>query len=232
MALRFVPPTSRVKWTPCFRLISSRFPPVDLFERVADPADWEALFAIEALTNTRLRDEIGEISLVPASERFIGPGASYVMAPFTHLSDAGGRFSTRHFGAYYAAHALETAIRETVYHRERFLRATNERPMELDMRELQATFDAELDDLRGLRPTQPSVYDPGDYGASQAFAAQRRAQGSHGIVWDSVRHEGGHCVALFIAKLLNDCKQGAHFCYVWDGTRIVTVYQKSGLRVL
>ncbi|HYD55112.1 MAG TPA: RES family NAD+ phosphorylase, partial [Gemmatimonadaceae bacterium] len=119
-------PVGRVAWAPCHRMVPSRFPPIDLFERVADPADWEAVAAIESLTNARLREAMGEISLVPVEERVSGPGASFVMGPFTHLSEAGGRFSTRHFGAYYAARTLDTAIRETVHHRERFLRATAE----------------------------------------------------------------------------------------------------------
>ena len=50
---------SEVRWQPCFRVISSRFPPIDLFERVASPEDWEALYWLESLTNPRLRDEVG-----------------------------------------------------------------------------------------------------------------------------------------------------------------------------
>ena len=224
------PPVTRVRWRPCYRLIPNRFPPADLFERVADPGDWEAIFAVEALTNTRIRDEVGDISLVPVEHRVSGPGASYVMAPFTHVSAPGGRFSTSAFGAYYAAHTLETAIRETVHHRERFLRATNEPPIEIDMRELRATLSAELHDLRGMRDAHPALHDPTDYSASQAFAAHLRAAGSAGIVWDSVRHAGGECVAVFIPRLLSGCRQADHYCYVWDGTRIAHVYRKSGLR--
>jgi hypothetical protein len=228
----FTPPVTSVRWTPCFRLIPSRFPPVALFERVADPADWEAIILVESLTNDRLRQEAGEISLVPAEQRVSGPGASYIMAPFTHLSDAGGRFSTRRFGAYYAGRELETAIRETVYHRERFLRATSEGPMELDMRELRATLDGALHDLRGLRAAHPSLYHSSDYTASQQFATALRDGGSGGIAYDSVRHEGGECVAVFRPTLLGECRQAAHHCYVWDGTRIVSVYRKSALRDL
>ena len=55
---------ARITWTPSWRIIPSRFPPIDLFERIADPADWEALIQLESLTNPRLRDEVGEITLV------------------------------------------------------------------------------------------------------------------------------------------------------------------------
>ena len=62
------PPTARVQWRPCYRIVPSRFPPIDLFEKVADPADLEAVYAIEAMTNDRLRDEAGDLALVPPAE--------------------------------------------------------------------------------------------------------------------------------------------------------------------
>ena len=86
-------PTSEVRWTPCYRIIPSRFPPISLFEAVADPADLEAVYAIEAMTNDRLRDEAGELSLVPPEDRVSGPGSSPIMAAFTHLNPVGDRFT-------------------------------------------------------------------------------------------------------------------------------------------
>src|SRR5579872_1470221 len=67
--------TSNVLWLPCFRVIPSRYPTIHLFERVAENTDWDALYWIESLTNPRLRDEIGDIELVPREERVFGPGA-------------------------------------------------------------------------------------------------------------------------------------------------------------
>jgi hypothetical protein len=65
--------------------------------------------ALEQLTNPRVRDEVGDIALVPPEERVSGPGASYVMAAFTHVNPKGSRFSDGSFGVYYVAAALETA---------------------------------------------------------------------------------------------------------------------------
>ena len=230
--LDFVPPVRAVDWAPSYRIVPSRFPPIQLFERVARPEDLEAVFAVEALTNTRLRDEVGDLQLVPPDERVTGPGASWLMAPFTHLSAPGGRFSTPFFGAYYAARDRATAEAETVHHRERFLAATRQGPIEIDMRVIHATLRAGLHDIRGLQARLPRVYDPDDYGASQAFATQLRNARSRGIAWDSVRRAGGECAAVFSPSSLADCRQGAHLTYVWDGTRIATVYEKSELRVL
>ena len=53
-------PIARIEWRPCFRIVPSRFPPINLFEAVADPADLDAVYQIEAMTNDRLREEVGE----------------------------------------------------------------------------------------------------------------------------------------------------------------------------
>ncbi len=224
------PPRVDVHWSPCYRIIPSRFPTIQLFERVANPNDLDAVFAVESLTNSRLRNEVGELSHAALHDRVTGPGASWIMAPFTHLSSPGGRFSTPYFGAYYTAPDVLTAIVETVYHRQRFLRATNEGPIEVDMRVLHAQLRAELHDIRGQREARPEVYDPNDYGASQRFATGLHGRGSEGVVYDSVRHADGQCAAIFTPRALSKCRQGAHLAYVWDGTRITSCYEKSGLR--
>ncbi len=226
------PPRVEVRWSPCYRIISSRFPPIQLFERVADPNDLDAVFAVESMTNSRLRDEVGELSHVLPAERVSGPGASWIMAPFTHISSPGGRFSTPYFGAYYAACDVVTAIAETVYHRQRFLAATREAPTEVDMRVLQAQLRGELHDLRGQREARRDLYNADDYGASQRFATLMRGRGSIGIVYNSVRRAEGQCAAIFTPRALSKCRQGAHLTYVWDGARITSGYEKSGLRQL
>lgn len=223
-------PHSEVHWRPCYRIIPSRFPPIDLFERVADPADLEAVIAIESMTNDRLRAEAGEIDLVPPGDRITGPGAGFIMGAFTRVSPAGGRFTDGTYGAYYAARDLDTAIAETVHHRERFLAATREPPMTLDMRVLLAELRGRLHDLRGAARRRPALYAPDDYAESQAFARALRERGSNGIVWDSVRREGGECAAVFRPPLLSRCRQGMHLAYVWDGTAITEVYEKRRVR--
>src|SRR5687768_1274650 len=105
------PPLARVV-APTWRIIPSRFPPISLFETVADPAELEIAFAIEAMTNPRVRDEVGDITLVAPEDRVSGPGTSAVMAAFTHLNPAGGRFTTPYFGAWYGGLDLPTAVAE------------------------------------------------------------------------------------------------------------------------
>lgn len=219
------PPLAAVVWRPSHRIVPSIFPPRGLFDAVADPADLDAVFALEALTNDRLREQLGHLRRIPPERRVSGPGTTPVMSAFTHIHPDGGRFSTAKFGAYYAARELPTAIAETVYHRERFLRASNEPPIDLQMRSYLGNIRADLHDVRG--GDWPRLHDPHSYAISQAFATRLRDKGSEGIVFDSVRKPGGQCVALFYPDLIGPVKQGPHLLYRWDGERIEAFIQAS-----
>jgi hypothetical protein len=214
-----------VRFSPCHRIVASRLPTIHLFERVADPADWDALYALESMTNPRIRNEIGELRLVPVADRVGGPNASIVMAPFTHLAPQGTRFTDGRFGAYYAAESIDTAIAETRFHRENFLRATSQPPIELEMRCYLADVGCELHDLRTRRAELPDVYDPASYAASQKLGREIRDSGSNGISFDSVRRDGGECVAIFRPRLVQNVRQSVHLRYVWDGNSIANVYE-------
>jgi hypothetical protein len=214
-----------VRLAPCYRIVASRMPTIHLFERVADPSDWDALYALESLTNPRIRDQIGELHLVPRADRVSGINASIVMAPFTHLSPQGTRFTDGRFGAYYAAESVETSIAETRFHRENFLRATAQPPIELEMRCYLADVSCVMHDLRRRRLELPEVYDPSSYVASQSLGRALRAEGSNGIAFDSVRRDGGECVAVFRPRLVQNVRQGMHLRYSWDGTAISQVYE-------
>lgn len=222
-------PVARIGWMPCWRIVPSRFPPISLFERVTDPDDLEAVLELESLTNPRLRDAVGSLRLVPPGDRISGPGTSVIMAAFTHLNPDGSRFSDGSYGVFYAADSLDTAIAETRYHRERFMAATAQGRMELDMRVYLADLEGALHDLRGQAAAHPDVYHREAYAAGQQLARTLRRDGSNGIAYDSVRRKGGECVAVFRPPLLSNARQERHLCYLWDGRRIVTVYEKREL---
>jgi len=213
------PPLARVTWDRYHRLINSAWPPIDLFEDISDPADWLLIGAGEGKTNPRLAATIGNLDLVPPGRRVGGPGASYVMASFTHISpDHHGRFHDGSFGAFYAGDSFETALFETVHHTQIFCAMTAEVPGWIaDKRELVGRIDAQLTDIRA---GFPALLDPDDYSASQAFARRVKAAGSDGIVYPSVRNPGGTCFAVFYPDVMDVPVQGRHISYHWDGTRI------------
>lgn len=223
------PERNRIRWKSSWRLVPSRFPPVGLFDRVSSAEDLDVVQAIEGLTNDRLREELGALHLVPEEERVYGPGTTPIMAAFTHLNPEGSRFTDGRYGVYYAAKTIDTAIAETLYHRARFLAATQEPPIEIDMRSYASHIDARLHDIRDLQENLPAIYDPAPahYGSAQAFAKELRGNGSNGIVYSSVRDPGGECVAIFRPTVLKPVVQGKHYCYVWDGSRMIDVYVKT-----
>lgn len=221
-----IPEAATVVWKPCYRLIPSQFPPIGVYDRIANPADLDAVFAVENLTNPRLRQEAGDISIVPPEDRISGPGTTPIMAAFTHLNPEGSRFSDGSYGVYYAARTLATAIAETRYHRARFLALTREDPLEIDMRSYLADLEGELHDIRG-RSDLSDIYDRDSYAAGQTLARALKAVNSRGIAYDSVRHPGRACVAIFRPPALSNCIQGPHFGYVWDGAQITAVYEKK-----
>jgi len=215
-----------IQWKPCFRLIASRYPTVGLYDAIADPADLEAVFAIEALTNPRLRDELGQLQLVPPEERISGPGSTPVMAAFTHLNPEGSRFSDGSYGVYYAARDLDTAIAEVSHHRALFLSRTAEAAIDIDLRLITATLDAPLHDLRTMRRSAPALYDPRHYATGQLLGGQLRAAGSWGVVYHSVRLAGGLCAGLFRPRALKAVREAAHIALHWDGQRVSHWYEK------
>lgn len=221
---------SQVNWQPGYRIIPSRFPPRGLFDRVSDPADLEAAIAVESLTNDRLRDEVGDITLVPREERIVGPGSTPIMAAFTHVNPQGSRFADATYGVFYAGASLTTAVRETVYHRERFLSDSHLPPLTIQMREYRVDVNGSFRDLRGSNAAEP-LLDPKSYAASQAFARGEHRAGGDGIVYPSVRDPGGECVAVFRPRALSPARQGAHYAYLWDGRAISDVVKLSDPKI-
>lgn len=215
-------PSVRIVWPQAWRIIASRYPPIDLFERLTpDLAVWEALVALEQLTNPRVRDEVGDIALVPVADRVAGPGASYVMASFTHLNPKGSRFSDGAYGVYYAASTLETAIAETVFHFEAFARDSADPPRMEDMRVLLGDIDGDFDDAAALaEPQRSQVLDPSSYAVAQAYARQLRDADANGVAYPSVRHAGGQCVGAFRPRVVGLPRQERHLKYRWNGDRV------------
>lgn len=214
----FSPPLTRVRWDATYRIIRSIHPPIDLFEDIADPADWEALASAEAKFNPRLMGSIGDLAKLPVARRVSGPGASLVTAPFVHCSALRpGRFSDGSFGIYYAGDREEVALAETIHHHAKTMRATAEAPgWTSDFRVLVGRIDRDLHDVSGLA----QVLDPDDYAPSQRLGATLRAAGSDGVTWPSIRHPQGRCIGVFWPDVVSIPVQGSHFCYHWDGTRV------------
>lgn len=213
--------TRRIVWPQAWRVIASRYPPIQLFERLTpDPAVWDALIALEQMTNPRVRDEIGDIALVAPEDRVAGPGASYVMASFTHLNPMGSRFSDGGYGVYYAASDLETAITETIFHFEAFARDAGDPVRMEDMRVVVGEIAEDFEDIHALPADQQArILAPDDYAAGQVFGRLKRDAGAMGVAYPSVRRAAGACIGAFRPRAVGLPYQERHLQYRWNGTR-------------
>ena len=230
-------PVTALAWTPCHRLIASRYPTVGLYDDIARPEDLDVVFAIEALTNPRVRQELGDLSMVAPADRVSGPGATLIMAAFTHLNPEGSRFSDGSYGVYYAADTLDTAVAEVSHHRARFLARTAEPEIDVDLRWIQADLRQPVHDLRAsaapsgdlaAAPAElAAIYHPDHYAAGQALGRALRDAGNPALAYDSVRLAGGQCVAVFIPRALANARPAGHLSLHWDGHRISHWFEKS-----
>ncbi|MDQ6780057.1 MAG: RES family NAD+ phosphorylase [Candidatus Eremiobacteraeota bacterium] len=201
-------------------MIPTRLPRVSLYSRIAPSEDFDALERLEAETNERVRLQRD----APALQTFRTPIAGdIILAPFAHPNPSGSRFSDGSYGVLYAAHTLATAVAETRYHRDRFLRATAEPEMYLPMSSYRLDAHGAFHDIRGMRTQFKDVYSGSSYARSQPFASELRAKGSIGIVYDSVRHDGGQCVAGFSPLNFSHSRHGRDLLYLWDGNTITDV---------
>lgn len=216
--MRELPGLARIVWPKAYRLIRSIYPPIDLFEDIADPSDWEALASAESKTNPRVWEHLGRLDLIPPDRRVSGPGASLLMAPFVHVShDRPGRFTDGSYGVFSLGDREEVSIREVAHHHARVMRASSEPPgWTSQFRMLVTSLDINLHDARPLR----DCHHPDDYAPPQALARQLRSAGSNGVVYSSVRCPGGECAGLFWPDLMPAPVQADHYDFHWDGTRV------------
>lgn len=214
-----------MRWQQACRIVPTRHPAILLFDRVADADDFDALYALESMTNERVRDEVGQIERVPPEQRLYGLGSGPIMAAFTHVNLLGSRFSCGEHGVFYAARERDTAVAETRHHHGLFLAATHQGPTHLPMRLYHVAIDARLHDLRPFG--HESLHDPDDYGPARALGARLLRQGSAGVVYRSVRHARGQCVGLFKPRGASACLHAAFLLYAWDGRHFSDVYEKT-----
>lgn len=210
-----------------YRVILSRYPQISLFERVASPEDWDLLHAVELLTNPRLRDEVGDIRLVPPEDRVYGDGASWIMAAFTHppADGRGGRFN-RDFGIYYCTADEVVAVAESSFQRARFLRESRIDKTTQEMRVIRAQLGpVTLHDLRQL--TGHAIYHPDDYDEAQQLGHSLRDAKSYGVHYSSVRAKG-ECYGVMRAKVLSDAIHWRYLRYHYEQGAVVQVESPDG----
>lgn len=212
-----------------YRLIPSKYPSQSLFDDVASHDEFEILFAIQELTNPRLRNELGSLNRVPVSERpYSIRGCNYALGPFVHLNPLGSRFSRGDFGIYYAADNIQAAVSETRFHQQQyFTGVVGLKYDRLQMRCLKTRFSANLRDIRGEHFINNDWYNKDNYTAAQVLGGALKIKAEQGLVYQSVRHPPVACYALFTPKIITDIFQSEHFDYIWDGEKITVALETT-----
>ncbi len=213
-----------VKASQGYRLVNTKYPPISLFDDVADAEDFDKLYAIQAMTNPRLRDEVGDVTLIAPDEipYQCQRGRSFAIAPFTHINPSGGRFSDGLFGALYIASTEQTAALEVRHHQQQYWQ--NVEGLSYDrflFRGLIVTHQAAP--IYHIDTAQETVLNPSSYIDSQQLARELKQQDFQAVHYPSVRDENGECWALFTPKPVSDVVQSYLLEMIWDGDSISEV---------
>ena len=113
---------------------------------------------------------------------------------------------------------LDTALAESIYHRTEELREVAGFETRVEMRLYLADFSARFHDIRGRRRGWEPLYDPRDYSTSQKFGRTLLERRSNGVVYRSVRHSEGECLACFRPPLVRNVRAGGHYEFRWSGS--------------
>ena len=221
---------TQARLSPTYRLVSSRYPTVSVYDRIVDPSRFADVLAIEALTNPRVREEAGAYYKIRAADAIAGPGTTPIMASFAYSQAS--RFCDGSYGVYYAGLEEATAVAESRFHTEVFLRATAQAPIDVDKRMYTATIDGSFDDIRPLS-MRSKLYNanPQQYAYPQQYARRLYERNRvDGILYNSVRNTGGACVVAFRPRIVRDCVLAKYVQFRWNGERIVAAVDIVNIR--
>ncbi len=176
-----------------------------------------ALFELDAATNDRLLAQRGRALGIGPDELVSSvPHAVVINAAFTHPHPMGARFNGPDRGAWYVAFEAQTAHAEVAFHKSVELAEIGSPPESVTYDEYVADFNAEFHDLRETRGFRACL-DPASYLESQALAAALLDAGALGLVYPSVRRDGGTCIACFRPALVSHVRPGHRWRFTWKG---------------
>jgi hypothetical protein len=187
---------------------------------LVDASELEALSEIEGATSNRRIAQARGAGDVPSHELVYGiPHAHLINASFAYAKPREpNRFNGADRGAWYAGFEIETSLAEVGFHLTEALAAAGDFHAVVEYAEMFASFAGEFVDLRP-HPTHPSLQPDKavGYPAGNALADATRARGLNGIIYPSVRHPGGTCLAALFAHAVQSVAQGDVHRMVWNG---------------
>src|ERR1700674_4083054 len=214
---------SRLLQDDTHRLIPSAYDEETVLNRLTrDSDELIALFELEGATNDRLLGEAGLLPGITVRELVFGISYSHIVnAAFMHASPFGSRFNGSERGAWYAAFSRETSEMEVAYHKMKELQEINWQEKEIfSYVDFLADFRGTFHDIRGDARFGDCL-DADSYRASQRLAGELLERGSAGVVYPSVRHNGGTCMACFRPALVNNVRKGSSISITFENALAV-----------
>lgn len=209
-----------VNWSGnAYRLIPSRFPPVNVYQGLISNDRLEEVFAAESLTNPRIRSKE---RMAPTAKDSIDADPrlqNWNLAPFAYGNPDGTLFFKEDRPCLELSTDRQTALAVSVEKRERFLESTQEAPIGLDMRMLCHPIKGRFWDLRSLSPPVAGL----DEMVRREIGAMIPTE-AQGILFRPVERPAGICIAIITGDVLERSTQTIHFRYMWDGRRIALLY--------
>lgn len=214
-------PLAREAFERTVRLVSSARLREAVLSPLADGDENLALLAeIEGATSSRLIAEERGTGGVSPDELVHGvPHAKFINASFAYAKPREpNRFNPADRGAWYAALNVETSIAEVGYHLTQALADAGDFNAVVEYGEMIASMSGVFVDLREA-PDYPSLNPNKEQGypAGNALAARARDEGHNGVIYPSVRHKGGTCVAALWPNVVQSVVQGGMYRLTWAG---------------
>jgi len=198
---------------------------------LVEKEELEALAEIEGATSQRLVAEERGTPGIDSKELIHGvPHSAFVNAAFANAKPRElNRFNGPDRGAWYGAMAVETAIAEVQFHLTEFLARTGVFEAVVEYAELFASFAGEFVDLRAVPDHSALDPDPAvGYPAGNALADMARSRGLNGVIYPSVRHDGGVCFAALFPHAVQSVAQGDVYRMTWAGSQTPKIEKVGG----
>lgn len=216
-----IPKLTTLRQFDTFRLIPSRFADVEdsvLAPLAEDGHVLRDLFELDNATNERLRGEYGGLPGIGVDELVFGvPNFRIINAAYTYPRPEGSRFNDGERGAWYCAFEVATSLAEITFHKTVEYHEIGRFDDSVTYQTLLADFTSTFHDIRGI-DSYADCLDPASYIESQKLADVLLNAGSMGVIYPSVRHDGGICLACFRPALVGNVRKGQAYRLTWSGS--------------
>ena len=220
------PPLTPLRQLDAVRLIPARYsiPDDSVLTRLApDDATLAVVFDLDNATNDRLAAQANLLPGIGIDELVFGvPHHRIINAAFCHAHPLGGRFNGPDRGAWYAGFSIDTSLAEVVFHKTVALAEVNWFHDNMSYEAYHADLASEFHDLRD-QPQFAGCLNPDSYVASQSLAETLLNAGSAGVIYPSVRHTGGTCIACFRPAIVAHVRKVQRLRLIWSGDQTPTV---------